>query len=181
MDSDKLTIIGLAVGLIAFAFFIIKGCSKNATAPSPTITLAPDATHHTVVGPTRIETLERVKGTDEVVRKDVVNYHHGVEFEVKKDGSIKVIQNTQGFSNDFGLTLGWKNIGVGNEFFYWRNISVLGGSQFINLSTQRLQLNLWVGVGYRFSHPKFNNVSVYGGFDTDRHVIGGLFLRLGSV
>ena len=147
--------------------------------PGSTITLSPNDQHKTRISPHKIESVTRTND-GKIKRVTQPYYGHGGDVIVKKNGSVKVIQKTMGFSNDFGVTLQHQSVGVANEFFYYKRLSVLGGSQFIDIRNGNLQLNLWVGLGYRFAHRKFSNLSVYTGFDTDRRVIAGLFLRLGN-
>lgn len=175
----KFVLAGIAAGFLLFVYDMARQYLRGRPEPTLRVELKDTEKVKTVISPSRIESLERTR--DGTVRHTAEpNYHHGTEVVVNKDGSTKVLQKTRGFSNDFGLSLAWRSIGVANEFVYYKNLSVLGGSQFINLKTQRPQLNLWLGIGYRLTPKKFNNVSVYTGIDTDRRVTVGLFLRLGN-
>jgi len=174
-----LVAIALTVGI--GALLLAKGCEKNAIVGSVPLVLKADEKLHGVVTGSQIETLERVAGTDEVVHKVEPNYHHGVDIIQSKDGSVKLVQKTVGFDSGFGLSTDFKRIGVGMEPFYYKNFHALVGCHFVNLHTGRLDLDLYVALAYRLPYQRLNNVSIYGGYDTDKHIIGGLYLRFGSV
>lgn len=159
------------VGLLALAFFVKRGLLKD------TITIPRGGEGTIVTTPNKITSV--VKKGGETVRKTVPNYGHGTTINVK-NGEVKVTPNSFGLPNDFGLTTTFRTIGVGTEFLYYKRLSILGGSQFLNLKTQRPQLNLWVGVGYRLPWAKLNNISIYSGINTDKEATAGLFLRLGN-
>ncbi len=178
MTLKEWTVVGLVFLGCVFTFY--KACTRNAVRPSTALTLKEDEKLHVRVGPSHIESLERTVDGKETVRKDEPNYHHGTEIVVKEDGSMKVIQKTQGFSKDFGLSITPYTIGMAHELYYYKDLSILAGSQFINLRTKQPWIHFWMGLGYRIPYPMLNNVSVYTGFDTERKVIVGIFLRLGN-
>lgn len=171
-------------GIVASALLVAYGVLRDHLMgrPEPTMDVKLGANDNTkvVVNPGKIETIERKHGTDEIVYRTQPDYGHGVEILVPIEGDVKVLPKTRGFSNDFGVTWQPKSVGVANEFFWYKQLSVLGGSQFIDIRNGDLRVNLWVGLGYRFSHKKLSNLSVYTNIDTDRRVNVGLFLRMGN-
>ena len=173
----------LALGLtfIAIAFIVSKGCRTIADRPSIGITLDPNDNAHAVVRGAYIESLRRVQGSDELIRKVEANYHHGVDITVSKTGELNVVAKTHGFSDDFGVSTDFHRIGVAMEPYFYKDFHALIGVHFVNLHTGRLDLNMYAALAYRFPFTKLNNLSVYGGYDTDKHIVCGLFLRFWSV
>lgn len=159
---------------------IVGSYFRRGKVPTDAVTLKPNEAGKVTVTPSQIINTQRDKITGETHVTITPNYGHGTTTVVDKNGTVTVKGKEVGVSNDFGLSLQYDSIGVADEFFYWRRLSLIGGSNFINFRTQKPQLNLWVGVGYRLPFTKLNNLSLYSGIDTARHAIVGLFLRLGN-
>jgi hypothetical protein len=182
MDTiEKVSYTVIVLCLITLVTMLIgKGCRPTTSLGTVTLTLKDDERIHTRVDGARIESLERVVGSSEIVHTDVPNYHHGFDITILKDGSTKVIQKTHGFSSDFGLSTDFKRIGVAWEPYYYKDFHALLGAHFIKLGNAELDLDGYVALAYRLPYQKVNNVSLYGGYDTYNHIIGGVFVRLGS-
>lgn len=170
-------VVGVAVLLLT-----LRSCFlSDVLPPKDALTLKPNEQAKVTLLSNKIVKTKRniVTGkTDSII---VPNYGHGSTVVVKKDGSVDVKAKEFGlFDNDFGLSTDFRSIGVATELMYWRRLSLLGGSHFINLKDSSLQLNLFVAAGYRLPFAKLNNFSTYVGMDTDRKIIFGLFLRFGS-
>lgn len=174
MTIKEFTItVAVILSLVFYGAIIYKGCRKP-TVPPDAIKLLPNETDKITVTPTTIVVTSR-SGI-----KTTPNYHHGGTITRTVDGTVKYRSKDLGSSKDLGLSTDFRSIGAGIEFLYYKDFSLLGGSHFINMKRGELQLHLYAGVGYRLPIAKFNNVSVFAAFDTDRKVIGGLFLRFGN-
>jgi len=170
----------VAVVLMMGLSLISKGCRKNANRPSTDLVLTPDQVSHIRIVGARIETLERLEGTNKITHKVESNYHHGVDIVETKDGKLEVIVKTHGFSDEFGVSTDFYRIGVAMEPYFYKDFHALIGCHFINLHTGRLDMDLYIALAYRIPYEKLNNISVYGGYDTDKHIISGMYLRFGS-
>lgn len=176
---DKLTagaLVLLAVGAVLW----LKGCFSYLKIDPRATTLAPNETSKVTITPSTIVHTTRDRLSGETHTEINTNYGHGVTVVTKNDGTTEYRSKDLGFGNDFALSTDFKAVGVADEFFYYKQLSLVGGSHFINLRDSRLQLNLFVGLGYRLPMAKLNNVSAFVGFDTDRRAMVGLYLRLGN-
>lgn len=145
------------------------------------VTLKPDEVQKVTITPHQIVNTRKDKLTGEIKVDRKPNYGHGVVTVIKKDGTVTVKAKEFGFfENDFGLSTDFRRIGVATELMYWRRLSWLGGSHFINLKSGKPELHLFTAVGYRLPISKMNNVSLYTGIDTERKVIFGAYLRFGN-
>ena len=179
--NRNLAIGSIVVSVIGIVLLLAKGCRQAAMLPSTVLTLAPNEDAHTRVGGAQIETLERTEDGKEIERIIEPNYHHGVDFEIKKDGTINTVVKTHGFSTAFGLSTDFYRIGGAWEPYFWHDFHGLIGFHFFNLRTDKLNLNAYGALAYRLPFTAVNNFSTYIGYDTDRHIVGGVFLRFGSV
>ena len=165
------------IGVVAL-LLTLRSCF--APADRQPVVLPDNATAVVRVTPTVITTVTRDKVTGKAVIRADRTFRRGGDVIIRKDGEVEVKPKVFGLPNDFGLSTDFRSVGVATEFLYYKDLSLLGGSHFINMKTHDLQLNLFVAVGYSLPWPKFNNVVVYTGVDTDRKVTAGLFLRLGA-
>lgn len=176
---DQLT----AGALILFtlgAVLVYKGWYKALIIDAKAPDLAYNETSKVTVTPSTIVHTTRDRLSGETHTKINTNYGHGYTVTTRTDGTTIVRSKDLGFGNDFALSTDFKSIGIADEFFYYKSLSLVGGSHFISLRDSRLQMNLFVGLGYRLPVAKLNNVSAFVGFDTDRRAVLGLYLRLGN-
>ena len=169
-------ILGVLVGVGAVVALLLKPDPS----PQDATTLKPNENQKITTTTTRIINTKRDPTTGTNIVRTTPNYGHGTTTTIKKDGTTEVTSDQFGFSEDFGLSTDFRKVGVGVEFIYWRRLSLLGGSHFLDLKKQQPVLNLWVGIGYRLPWAKVNNLSIYTGIDTDKRAFVGLFLRMGS-
>lgn len=169
-------ILGVLVGVGAVVALLLK----PDPIPQDATTLKPNENQKITTTTTRIINTKRDPTTGTNIVRTTPNYGHGTTTTIKKDGTTEVTSDQFGFSEDFGLSTDFRKVGVGVEFIYWRRLSLLGGSHFLDLKKQQPVLNLWVGIGYRLPWAKVNNLSIYTGIDTDKRAFVGLFLRMGS-
>lgn len=175
----------LAVEIVAVLglFFWFRGCETADPVPSKpsslSVKLPKDTDVLIVTKPSKIVVARR--NPDATVSVTEVNeYGHGSKTEVKHNGEVVVKPITYGWSNDIGLSIGHDSIGVGHEFFYWRRLTVMGSSNFINFKTGELQLDLALGIGYRLPIRKLNNLSIFTSVNTEGKVVTRLFVRFGN-
>lgn len=180
MNLRSKLIAAITTALVIGVFFWIRSCAKPSTIPTNATNLAPNETSKVTVTPNTIVHTTRDRLNGETHTEIDTNYGHGVTVITKNDGTTEYRSKDLGFGNDFALSTDFKGIGIADEFFYYKQFSLVGGSHFINLRDSRLQLNLFVGVGYRLPIVKLNNISTFLGFDTDRHAVIGMYLRLGN-
>lgn len=162
----------LALGLLFF---------KPEPVPMDAVTLKPNEKQKITITPHQIINTREDKLSGKVESTIIPNYGHGTTTVIKKDGSVTVKAKEFGYlENDFGLSTDFRNAGVATELVYWRRLSWLGGTHFINLRDGALKLHLFTAIGYRLPVSKLNNVSIYTGIDTDRKMIFGMYLRFGN-
>lgn len=159
--------LGLAViaGLVA-----VKACQHRPVAHDVSI---PDGgIAAVVVGPSHSTLLDPTH-TGPIV---VPNYGHGVTVVVKPDGKVVVKPKTRGWTFDAGLAYSSRNrLSLVCELGYWRRLGWLAG-----VTVYPLYPNAYTAIGYRLPWTKVNNLSVYGGIDTDLKPVFGIFWRFGN-
>ncbi len=171
-------IVGLA---IALGLLVSKGCRQDAMRPNPSLRLSPNEKVRLEVRGAQIESYARLEGIDKIEHKLEANYHHGINIIEMKDGTTNIVVKSHGFGDDFGVSTDFIRIGVAIEPYFYKDFHALLGLQFINLHNGQLDLDFYGALAYRIPYNHFNNLSVWCGYDTNKHIIGGIFLRFGSV
>lgn len=161
----------IKVGLAVLAgLVVVKACQYR---PVPHDVSIPDggvaavvigSTHSTIIDPTH---------TTPIV---VPNYGHGQTVVVKPGGQVIVKPKQIGWSFDPGLSFDTRNrLSLSCEIAYWRRLGWLAG-----VTMYPIQLSAYTAVSYRLPWAKVNNLSMYGGIDTDLRPVFGIFWRFGN-
>lgn len=116
--------------------------------------------------------------TEQVTRRDTGG--KGTEIIVNDDGSFRVVQRTHGFIFEPGVGVGFDGdplFCLDTQFYFMRNLGVVGGVSIPMKSLRTDKLALYVAGSYRLPFKAFRNTSAYVGYNTKKEFQFGVRVK----
>lgn len=156
------------VVVVIAAFLYIKWDDKRSTVGVP---LSTDVVVHA--------TSSRIIMAGKTERLSMPNYGHGIDI-VQRGGVVTYKPITHGWLLTPGFSTDFQRVGLSIEIGFYKRLSLIAGSNFFNLHTQRWDVRFHGGIAYRLPWGALDNISVYSGISSTGHITGGVFLRFGG-
>jgi hypothetical protein len=167
---------GFLLGIfVAFLCLKVHSCDRKHYENHPPVASKPilpkDDKEQIIVKNGKVEVITS-KGVQTVTgsRETIVN--------IKKDGTIKVSEQTHGFEHQVGFN-GYiskdMNIGLDLRYFYYKQFDAMMG---IGYAPQTKHLDGWLGLGYTTVTSWTSNTTVFMGYSPINHAaVAGISLR----